>query len=157
MLAHSNLTFTNKSAFIQRDCPFLVCSIAFDASVWSPRVGFKLCKSLLTLCFCLNALIHINQVGKVNLCSPDHVSLLVHRTFNVSIPRHHIPTDTWEFEYGPAENDPEFGSAVQQATKGDDVKEDYTFSQDSGGKWVHRITADVLGGNGGLIEFTVIG
>ena len=96
-------------------------------------------------------------MGKVNLCSPDHVSLLVHRTFNVSIPRHHIPTDTWEFEYGPAENDPEFGSTVQQATKDDDVNKDYTFSQDSGGRWVHSVTADVLGGNGALIEFTVIG
>jgi hypothetical protein len=28
----------------------------------------------------------------------------------VSIPRHHIPADQWEFEYGPAENDPEFGN-----------------------------------------------
>ncbi|KIM40047.1 hypothetical protein M413DRAFT_49122, partial [Hebeloma cylindrosporum] len=140
VLAHSNLSFTNKAAFIQRDCPFLVCSIAFDASVWSPRVGFKLCKSFLAL-----------------LCSPDHISLLVHRTFNVSIPRHHIPTDTWEFEYGPAENDPEFGPSVQQATEEDEVTKDYTLSQDSGGRWVHRVTADVLGGNGALVEFTVIG
>lgn len=157
VLAHSNLSFTNKAALIQRDCPFLVCSIAFDASVWSPRVGFKLCKSFLALCSSVNGLIHINQVGKVNLCSPDHVSLLVHRTFNVSIPRHHIPTDTWEFEYGAAENDPEFGSAVEQATKDDEITKDQKDYSDSGGRWVHRVTADVLGGNGALIEFTVIG
>ena len=53
----------------------------------------------------------VNLAGKINLCSPDHISLLVHRTFNVSIPRHHITTDSYEFEYGPAENDPEFGVA----------------------------------------------
>ena len=46
--------------------------------------------------------------GRVTLCSPDHVSLLLHRTLNVSTPRHDIPEDHWEFEYGPAENDPEF-------------------------------------------------
>jgi hypothetical protein len=28
----------------------------------------------------------------------------------VSIPQHHIPADQWEFEYGQAENDPEFGN-----------------------------------------------
>jgi DNA-directed RNA polymerase I subunit RPA43 len=104
----------------------------------------------------------IIKVGKVNLCSPDHISLLVHRTFNVSIPRHHIPADTWEFEYGPAENDPEFGSAVQQVAE-DDVgqstedQKDHAFSRDSGGRWVHRITGDILGDNGAPIEFTVIG
>lgn len=156
VLAHSNLSFTNKAAFIQRDCPFLVCSVAFDASVWSPRVGFKLCKSFLALCSCVHALIHITQVGKVNLCSPDHVSLLVHRTFNVSIPRHHIPTDTWEFEYGAAENDPEFGSAIPQPTEDDEITKDQKDYSDSGGRWVHRVTAEVLGGNGTL-EFTVIG
>lgn len=65
--------------------------------------------------------------------------------------------DTWEFEYGAAENDPEFGSAVQRPTKDDEITKDQEDYSDSGGKWVHRVTADVLGGNGALIEFTVIG
>jgi hypothetical protein len=56
--------------------------------------------------------------GRVSLSSPDHVALLVHRTFNVSIPRRHIPVlkeeseegqEGWTFEHGPAENDPEYG------------------------------------------------
>jgi hypothetical protein len=95
-------------------------------------------------------------VGRVNLCSPDHISLLVHRTFNVSIPRHHIPTDHWEFEYGAAENDPEFGP--QAAAGGGEQSEEGSSSQgEEGGKWIHSITGEKLGGLDGFLEFTVIG
>ena len=86
-------------------------------------------------------------VGKVNLCSPDHISLLVHRTFNVSIPRHHIPVEEWEFEYGAAENDPEFGHERRDESK--------EMNQDSAGKWVHRVTGESLASK--VVEFTVIG
>lgn len=91
-------------------------------------------------------------MGKVNLCSPDHVSLLVHRTFNVSIPRHHIPTDNWEFEYGPAETDHEFATVdgAEDAEKPEEASE-------SSGRWVHKLTGDKLGGKDGRLEFTVIG
>ncbi|KDR75945.1 hypothetical protein GALMADRAFT_248757 [Galerina marginata CBS 339.88] len=94
--------------------------------------------------------------GKVNLSSPDHISLLVHRTFNVSIPRHHIPTDIWEFEYGPAENDPEYGDTVHQDEEVND-KNGQEINQSTGGRWVHKVTGEVLGSNGGLLEFTVVG
>jgi len=134
VLSHSNITFVENVARIQRDCPFLVCNIKFDAIIWSPRIGDTL-------------------FGKVNLCSPDHISLLVHRTFNASIPRHHIPTATWEFEYGPAENDPEFGQTAQ----GDDEDLEAVDHRNNGGKWVHRVTGEVLGGDQSLLEFTVIG
>ena len=93
-------------------------------------------------------------MGKVNLCSPDHVSLLVHRTFNVSIPRHHIPTDNWEFEYGPAENDPEFGG---EAAGGLEVDGETSETVESSGRWVHKLTGEKLGGEEGNLEFTVIG
>ncbi|TFK75278.1 hypothetical protein BDN72DRAFT_509171 [Pluteus cervinus] len=129
-LSHSNLQFATRSAAILADCPFLVCDVVFDATVWYPKLGMRL-------------------VGKINLCSPDHISLLVHRTFNVSIPRHHIPTDKWAFEYGPAENDPEFGSGAQ--TNLDQEK------SDDSGRWLHRLTAEPLGGQDGYIEFTVVG
>lgn len=97
------------------------------------------------------------EVGKVNLCSPDHISLLVHRTFNVSIPRHHIPTDNWEFEYGPAENDPEFGAQTgqQEGSRSDHGGEDRETS--GGGKWIHKVTAEPLGGREGHLKFTVVG
>jgi len=97
--------------------------------------------------------------GRVALSSPDHVSLLVHRTFNVSIPRHHIPADQWEFEYGPAENDPEFGNAddrmdvdITTNVHGDDVQ-----ATDQRGRWVHKVTGDPLGGKDHWLRFTVIG
>ena len=96
--------------------------------------------------------------GRVTLSSPDHVSLLVHRTFNVSIPRHHIPTDQWEFEYGPAENDPEFGGAddmdVDITT---DVHEDDVQAADQRGRWAHKVTGDRLGGKDRWLQFTVVG
>ncbi|KAI0730318.1 hypothetical protein C8Q72DRAFT_823759 [Fomitopsis betulina] len=135
VLAHDNLKVLAATATIKGDCPFANCQIAFDATVWSPQIGMKL-------------------VGKVNLCSPDHVALLVHRTFNVSIPRHHIPSDQWEFEYGPAENDPEFSAEVAP-----DIADDAGSGAnvESGGRWVHGITAAKLGGEDGYVEFTVVG
>lgn len=107
-------------------------------------------KSILTI-------ILVNQAGKVNLCSPDHISLLVHRTFNVSIPRHHIPTDEWEFEYGPAENDPEFGKADGQEHEATMAEDGHEIDHSSGGKWVNRTTGEALGGQDGVLQFTVIG
>lgn len=94
-------------------------------------------------------------MGKVNLCSPDHVSLLIHRTFNASIPRHHITTDDWHFEYGPAENDPEFGPEAQDNEDSEEKSEQE--GQESAGKWVNRHTGEKLGGEQGYLEFTVIG
>jgi DNA-directed RNA polymerase I subunit RPA43 len=99
--------------------------------------------------------------GRVTLCSPDHVSLLLHRTFNVSIPRHHIPADHWEFEYGPAENDPEFGNVdddmdvdATQDVQEDDDAQAATYQR---GRWVHKITGDRLGGKDRWLDFTVVG
>lgn len=109
-------------------------------------------------------------MGKVNLCSPDHVSLLVHRTFNVSIPRHHIPQDRWSFEYGPAENDPEFGAGRDwdgaYESKETDLETNNSAEPnvcegareaESSGRWSHRLTGLKLGDPDGYLEFTVIG
>ncbi|KAG2016009.1 hypothetical protein CC2G_009225 [Coprinopsis cinerea AmutBmut pab1-1] len=147
VIAHSNLTFTTPTARIKDDCPFLVCNIRFDATVWNPKIGSKM-------------------KGRIILSSPDHISLLVHRTFNVSIPRHHIPSDEWEFEYGPAENDPEFGADAadeegQAEGETEGVKEGeeqpVKTEEASTGKWVHRTTGERLGGTDKKVEFTVIG
>ncbi|KIJ67752.1 hypothetical protein HYDPIDRAFT_165588 [Hydnomerulius pinastri MD-312] len=158
LLAHSNLRFLSQTASIRVDCPFAVCNVCFDATVWSPCVSMKL-------------------VGKINLCSPDHVSLLVHRTFNVSIPRHHIPQDQWVFEYGPAENDPEFGEGrgwetetkskgkadgeedieMQDANGDGEKKPEEVQEAESSGRWVHHLTGGKLGDPDGYLEFTVIG
>ncbi|KAJ3713302.1 hypothetical protein C8R42DRAFT_646970 [Lentinula raphanica] len=145
VLSHSNITFNQDTAAIQADSPFLICNISFDATVWRPLVGMKLATSSSTL---------TAPVGKLSLCSPDHISLLVHKTFNVSIPRHHIPTHEWEFEYGPAENDPEFGSGAQAINVGIDPGEG---EGEGSGRWIHRLTASSIGGQDGYVEFTVIG
>ncbi|KIP11647.1 hypothetical protein PHLGIDRAFT_83323, partial [Phlebiopsis gigantea 11061_1 CR5-6] len=137
VLAHDNLRFLAPQATVKADCPFANCRVNFEATVWSPYVGMRL-------------------VGKVNLCSPDHVSLLVHRTFNVSIPRHHIPTDNWEFEYGPAENDPEYGGDEAEG-EGEAEGADAQAQAEDSGRWVHKLTSDNLGGKDGNLEFTVIG
>ncbi|KAI0705049.1 hypothetical protein C8T65DRAFT_653060 [Cerioporus squamosus] len=139
VLAHDRLEFLDKVATIKADCPFANCRVAFDATVWSPQVGMKLS-------------------GKINLSSPDHISLLVHRTFNVSIPRHHITTDSYEFEYGPAENDPEFGAGQEgAAVEGGAGEEGAEGHVDGGGRWVHKSTGTKLGDADGYLEFTVVG
>lgn len=139
VLAYDNLTFLESTARIKADCPYTNCRVSFDATVWSPSIGMKL-------------------VGKVNLCSPDHISLLLHRTFNVSIPRHHIPTDNWEFEYGPAANDPEFGvgTSEMEGTSADGPATNPETAEGSG-KWTHKVAGALLGGTDGYLEFTVIG
>ncbi|TDL26089.1 hypothetical protein BD410DRAFT_716867 [Rickenella mellea] len=152
LLSHSNIRFLTRTAMIKGDCPFANCDVGFDATVWSPRVGMKL-------------------NGKINLCSPDHISLLVHKTFNVSIPRHHIPTENWEFEYGPAENDPEFGAGAggEEASTRSEIDAlpdadsmnvdggDSSEGVEEGGTWIHKVTGDKLGGAEGELEFTVVG
>ncbi|KAG1751493.1 uncharacterized protein EDB91DRAFT_1234851 [Suillus paluster] len=126
------------SASINADCPFAICNVGFDATVWSPSIAMKL-------------------AGKIILYSPDHVSLLIHRTFN----------NIWEFEYGPAENDPEYGEAAAEASvdrEGDTGMKDIEGEKAEGeevaetsGQWVHRVTGTKLGGADGYLEFTVIG
>ncbi|KAL4243862.1 DNA-directed RNA polymerase subunit [Abortiporus biennis] len=158
VIAHDNLRFLSSTATIKADCPFANTRVSFDATVWSPHIGQKL-------------------VGKINLCSPDHISILVHRTFNVSIPRKHIPTESWEFEYGPAENDPEFGAGGESDSE-EGVKEQEDVNEDGAngdgeditesakteeekmearGRWVHKVAGTKLGGEDRNIEFTVIG
>ncbi|PFH46384.1 hypothetical protein AMATHDRAFT_155258 [Amanita thiersii Skay4041] len=123
VVSHSNISFLCKTAFVQVECPYLVCKVSFDIVVWSPQVGVKL-------------------VGKINAWSPDHVSLLIHETFNASIPRRHIPNNTWYFKYGTLRNDTHRGYI------GSNIEEE--------GMWVHRATGDRLGDEG-YLEFTVIG
>ena len=93
----------------------------------------------------------------------------MHRTFNVSIPRHHIPKAQWVFEYGPAENDPEYGAGARggdeaditmQESEGDVVPGEDAEAptpEESGGRWVDALTGLPLGGKTGTLDFTVIG
>lgn len=99
--------------------------------------------------------------GKISLCSPDHISLLVHRTFNVSVPRHHIPTDDYEFEWGVAPNDPDFAAEDDATTTAappeDEPAEPPELDAHKSDRWVRRDGGALLGDATGHIEFTVIG
>ena len=44
LLAHSNIRFLSNSAMIRGDCPFTICRVGFEATVWCPRVSMKLGK-----------------------------------------------------------------------------------------------------------------
>jgi DNA-directed RNA polymerase I subunit RPA43 len=181
VLAHSDLHFLNRVARLQADSPFAICHVGFEALIWSPLRGMNLSaydpppyqnfyRAFSLVCPHTHTLHNTDKwqmklVGRVTLCSPDHVSLLVHRIFNVSIPRHHIPTDRWEFEYGPAENDPEFGNADDDDAFDADITADATqegddpqvTATDQRGRWVHKVTGDRLGGKDRWLEFTVVG
>ncbi|KAI0028787.1 hypothetical protein K488DRAFT_31326, partial [Vararia minispora EC-137] len=136
VLAHTNTRFLNYAGHIKAESPFATWDVGFDATVWRPEIGMKL-------------------TGIVSLCSPDHISLLLHQTFNVSIPRHHIPIDQWEFEYGAAENDPEFGVSLESEEV---VNEMEAGAENSDrGRWIHKLTAEPVGGRRGRLEFTVVG
>jgi hypothetical protein len=63
VLSHSNLCFLGKTATIKADCPFSVCNIGFDATVWSPRVCTKL-GELIYSCES-HVLINSLQLGKL--------------------------------------------------------------------------------------------
>lgn len=77
----------------------------------------------------------------------------------MSIPRHHIPADQWEFEYGPAENDPEFGGADDEMDVDNptDVHGDDVQAANQRGRWVHKVTGDRLGGKDRWLQFTAVG
>lgn len=82
----------------------------------------------------------------------------MHKTFNVSLPRHHIPTDDWEFEYGPAENDPEFGGDARDEMNEDPTEADNAEkAQETGGRWVRKLTGERIGDSQGFLQFIVIG
>jgi DNA-directed RNA polymerase I subunit RPA43 len=45
VLAYSNMFFLDNNGLVKGDCPYINCSVGFDATVWSPQVGMKLGKS----------------------------------------------------------------------------------------------------------------
>ncbi|KAG8956348.1 hypothetical protein FRC04_004429 [Tulasnella sp. 424] len=157
VLSHSNIRFLNDAAQILNECPFSICDVGFDALVWSPKVGMRL-------------------TGQVILFSPDHIALLVNRTFNVSIPARHIPDAEYEFDYQTNEHDgPVNGSGSRtlrtddepEALDGDETLKDSTPDRlestvddpqiDAMGRWVKRTTRERVGGSNLMVQFTVVG
>jgi len=42
LLAYSGTQLLGNSAAIRGDCPFAICRVGFDATVWCPRTSMKL-------------------------------------------------------------------------------------------------------------------
>jgi len=78
LIAHDNIELEQPNARIMYDSPFLYFWIKVAVILWLPRVGDKL-------------------AGRVNLQSSSHIGLLLHQTFNASIPADHIPKNLYEW------------------------------------------------------------
>ncbi|TIA78686.1 hypothetical protein E3P92_03681 [Wallemia ichthyophaga] len=113
LLTHINTQFKQSAGLIIDESPFSVTDVQFTALVWSPTIGQRM-------------------RGKVTLCSPDHISLLVHHTFNVTIPREFIDCQTFKYA-----ND----SATENS---------------GGGRWLHTSSTQVLAEQGRDVDFSVI-
>jgi DNA-directed RNA polymerase I subunit RPA43 len=110
------------------------------------------------------------SAARVNLFSPDHISFLIHRTFNISIPRNHIPLDKYYFEdyvhFGTRAGSNNATSASQNEMDVDETPEtihgqfaiENTLEDaESLGKWLVVSNGERIGGEGGFVEFTIIG
>lgn len=88
----------------------------------------------------------LTAAGTHSLSSPSHLSLLFAKTFNVSIPLQHIPTDTYEFEHSETPEDEDYSS--------DEEEEGFSAQV---GRWKETGSGKVLGSAGERVQFTVIG
>ncbi|PWN24388.1 hypothetical protein BDZ90DRAFT_208603, partial [Jaminaea rosea] len=105
------------SALIDGDGAFATSKVAVECCVWRPRVGMKL-------------------RGAISLEAPSHVSVLVHETFNASIPSSHMGKE-WHWVHR-SEHD----------------EEEVDGSGGVAGYWERKETGERLGSH---VEFVVIG
>ena len=87
--------------------------------------------------------------GTHSLSSPSHISLLFSKTFNISIPLQHIPTDTLEFEHTAPDDDADLDSDDELDLNDSGVEEV--------GRWKRKSDGKLLGEGGKAVKFTVIG
>lgn len=104
--------------------------------------------------------------GYHSISSPSHISLLLHRTFNVSIPSSHIPrrssstptpTSTYHFEYRPSiRPSPPTKRLLEE--QNDDGYEEGEREEEKG-YWIDDESGVPISGGDDLkaVEFTVIG
>ncbi|CAO1634710.1 unnamed protein product [Sympodiomycopsis kandeliae] len=119
------------SAIIDSDGAFASVRAGVECCVWRPRIGQKI-------------------QGRITLSTPSHVSLLIHSTFNASIPSNHM--EDYEYVEGHSGN-----AASNEDEEGDEEMLDGN-DQDDDGYWRHKKTKERLGGStDGLVTFIVIG
>ncbi|CDZ96800.1 DNA-dependent RNA polymerase I [Phaffia rhodozyma] len=156
LLSHSNLQFMSPVSNVLNDCPFAISDVQFGAIIWAPKTGQTL-------------------EGTHSISSPSHISLLIHKTFNVSIPMHHIPSDEYYFDPSLAdtpptpEPEPILEETDETMAEGEQdgqtqVEEDVAQAkgkakeviQFSTGRWRSRVTGKILGEDDEKVKFTVI-
>lgn len=92
--------------------------------------------------------------GTVRLCGPDHVGLILHETFNCSVPRWGLDEGLWEFVQGHNDGG-EDGWGNDASGWGNEGSSGQWLGET--GWWNERRTGARLGGNEGRVDFTVVG
>ncbi|WVQ93758.1 hypothetical protein IAU59_000835 [Kwoniella sp. CBS 9459] len=137
LLAHWDHEFIDDTVKLVNECPFGIVEVEFHSILWAPKIGQKL-------------------YGSHSLSSPSHLSLLFSKTFNISIPLQHIPTDLYEFEHtDEAQDDSDSEDGGDHDDDGDDFGA--VSAVEDVGRWKEKATGKSLGEGGKGIKFTVIG
>lgn len=111
-----------------------------------------------------------NTAGSHSLSSASHISLILYKTFNVSIPLENIPLEEYEFdEEVPASEIREVDGQEPDSDE-DDSSSDEDDDEDDAeavaaakaevietGRWRNKKTGKLLGAGGEEIAFTVTG
>ncbi|OCF36187.1 hypothetical protein I316_02060 [Kwoniella heveanensis BCC8398] len=135
LLAHWDHEFIDDTVKLINECPFGIVEVEFRSILWAPKIGQKL-------------------YGTHSLSSPSHLSLLFSKTFNISIPLQHIPTDLYEFEHTDEAQD---DSDSEDEDHDDDGDAFGVSAVEDVGRWKEKATGKSLGEGGKGIKFTVIG
>jgi DNA-directed RNA polymerase I subunit RPA43 len=102
----------------------------------------------------------LTAVGTHSLSSPSHISLLLYKTFNVSIPISHIPTERYEFDHSIATKPARSGtpSTVDSADSDSELEDEEEGGEHAQevGRWVDKSTGKVLGEDDEGVMFTVV-
>jgi DNA-directed RNA polymerase I subunit RPA43 len=93
-------------------------------------------------------------IGTHSLSSPSHISLLLYKTFNVSIPISHIPSEQYQFNPSLPSSKREFSPFSDEEDDSDSERgtEDGEVEM---GRWVDKRTGKVVGDDEGVL-FTVV-
>ena len=87
-------------------------------------------------------------VGQINLQSEDHIGLLIYGTFNASIPKAHIPSESYEWRATEEANGEEEVNDVSESME--------ERKRNQSGEWVDKRTGTSIGGEGGHLAFNVV-